>query len=384
MRRLLLPAAALLAVACDSSNAPSPTNESRTESSWTSTVANAGPGAMPIQVYSQNVYPGFDIDAVEAAFGQSPEAAVMALTNGLLVLDATNWRERAARMAVEIEARDPDVIVLSELVSVKREGFQAVSGFLGGTPFEPLAPYWSALPDRTTDFLPIFAEELIKRGLHYNLVDTLRLTDVTIPIPGFPVTVAAQYIDRDAMFARADVQVDTVTTDTFAVSLQSIATQTRGWIAADLEVHGKPWLVVGTHPAPNWAEAGKTPHITELLGAVAGATRPTIIAGDLNLLPNSAEYAQLSAAGFVDLWTLRNGNSPLRATCCHGDDETLRDANDGLEKTIDYVMTRAIPGYTTGPVQFTIFGDNLVERTATGMWPSDHAGLFAQLVLQKE
>jgi len=384
MRRLLLPAAALLAVACDSSNAPSPTNESRTESSWTSTVANAGPGAMPIQVYSQNVYPGFDIDAVEAAFGQSPEAAVMALTNGLLVLDATNWRERAARMAVEIEARDPDVIVLSELVSVKREGFQAVSGFLGGTPFEPLAPYWSALPDRTTDFLPIFAEELIKRGLHYNLVDTLRLTDVTIPIPGFPVTVAAQYIDRDAMFARADVQVDAVTTDTFAVSLQSIATQTRGWIAADLEVHGKPWLVVGTHPAPNWAEAGKTPHITELLGAVAGATRPTIIAGDLNLLPNSAEYAQLSAAGFVDLWTLRNGNSPLRATCCHGDDETLRDANDGLEKTIDYVMTRAIPGYTTGPVQFTIFGDNLVERTATGMWPSDHAGLFAQLVLQKE
>ena len=384
MRRLLLPAAALLAVACNSSNDPSPADGSRTASNSTSTVANAGPGAMPIQVYSQNVYPGFNIDAVEAAFGQSPEAAVMALTNGLLVLDATNWRERAARMALEIEARDPDVIVLSELVSVKREGFQAVSGFLGGTPFEPLAPYWSALPDRTTDFLPIFTEELIKRGLHYNLVDTLRLTDVTIPIPGFPVTVAAQYIDRDAMFARADVQVDAVTTDTFAVSLQSIATQTRGWIAADVQVHGKPWLVVGTHPAPSWVEAGETPHITELLGAVAGATRPTIIAGDLNLLPTSAEYGQLAAAGFVDLWTLRNGSSPLRATCCHGDDETLRDANDGLEKTIDYVMARAIPGYAIGPVQFTIFGDNLTERTATGMWPSDHAGLFAQLVLQRE
>ena len=384
MRRLLLPAAALLTVACESSTNPSLTDESRTESSWSSTAANAGPGAMPIQVYAQNVYPGFDIDAVEAAFGQSPEAAVMALTNGLLVLDATNWRERAARMAREIEARDPDVIVLNELVTVKRQGFQTVSGFLAGTPFEPLAPYWAELPDQTTDFLPIIAEELAKRGLHYDLVDTLRLTDVTIPIPDFPVIVAAQYIDRDAMFARADVQVDAVTTDTFAVSLQSIATQTRGWIAADVQVHGKPWLVVGTHPAPNWVEAGKTPHITELLGAVAGATRPTIIAGDLNLLPTSAEYGQLAAAGFVDLWMLRNGNSPLRATCCHGDDETLRDANDGLEKTIDYVMARAIPGYAIGPVQFTIFGDNLTERTATGMWPSDHAGLFAQLVLQKE
>ena len=392
MRRLLLPVAAtLLVMACNTSDVGGPTlpgandaNVGQSGASWESIVANAGPGAMPIQVYAQNVYPGFDIDKVEAAFGQGEAAAVMALTNGLLVLDATDWEERAARMALEIELRDPDVIVLNELVTVKREGFQTVSGFLTGTPLEPLAPYWAQLPDRTTDFLPIFAAELAKRGLHYNLVDTLRLTDITIPIPGFPVTVQAQYIDRDAMFARADVEVGAVTTDTFAVRLQSVATQTRGWIAANVEVHGKPWLVVGTHPAPNWTEAGKTPHITELLAAVAGATRPTIIAGDLNLLPTSAEYGQMAVAGFADLWTLRNGKSPARYTCCHGDDETLRDPDDGLEKTIDYVMARGVPGYAIGPVQFTIFGDDLAERTTTGMWPSDHAGLFAGLVLQKE
>lgn len=391
MRRLLLPiAAALLVVACNTSDGTGPTlpgptdaSVSQPEASWESIVAGAGPGAMPIKVFAQNVYPGFDIDKIEAALGGPPDVALAALTNGLLVFDATNWRERAARMALEIAEQDPDVIVLNELVTVRREGFQTVSVFLEGTPFEPFAPYWAQLPDVSVNFLPIFQEELAKLGLHYDLAGTLPLTDVRIDLPYFPVPVYAQYIDRDAMLVRADVRIDDVVVDTFALTLQSVATQTRGWIGADLDVHGKPWHVVGTHPAAWVPTAGEPTHITELVGAVAGVTRPVIIAGDLNLEPGSAAYGQLTAAGFADLWTLRNGKSPARYTCCHGDDETLRDPDDGLEKTIDYVMARAVPGYAIGPVQFGIFGDNLSERTATGMWPSDHAGLRAGVVLQK-
>jgi endonuclease/exonuclease/phosphatase family metal-dependent hydrolase len=388
MSRFILPiATAFLVAACDSSTAVGPNGTggtpSQSNASWESTVANAGPGAMPIKVFAQNVYPGFDVDKVEAAFGGPPDVALAALTNGLLVFDATNWRERAAHMASAIQEQDPDVIVLNELVTVRREGFQTVSAFLEGTPFAPFAPYWAQLPDVSVDFLPIFQEELSKLNLQYELAATLPLTDVRIDLPYFPVPVYAQYVDRDAMFVRADVRIDDVAVDTFAVTLQSVGTQSRGWIAADLEVHGKPWHVVGTHPAPGWTEAGKTPHIAELIAAVAGVTRPVVIAGDLNLLPTSAEYAQLATAGFADLWPLRNGNSAARATCCYGSDETLRDPNDGLEKTIDYVMARAVPGYMIGPVQFEIFGDDLVERTATGMWPSDHAGLLAGLVLQK-
>ena len=391
MKRLLPSiAAALLTAACNASDGAGPTPLPGTDAqlgqattSWEAMVANAGPGAMPIKVYSQNVYPGFDIDKVEAALGTSEEAALAALTNALLVFDATNWPERAARMALAISEQHPDVIVLNELVTVRREGFQTVSAFLEGTPFEPFAPYWAQIPDANVDFLPVFQEELAKRGLHYELVATLPLTSIRIDLPYFPVPVFSQYDDRDAMFVRSDVRVGDVAVDTFAVTLQSVTTQTRGWIAADLEVHGKPWHVVGTHPAPDWPTDGRTPQITELIGAVAGVTRPVIIAGDLNLLPGSAEYAQLATAGFVDLWTLRNGRSPAEFTCCHGDDETLRDPNDGLEKRIDYILARPASDYAMGPVTFSIFGDNLSERTATGMWPSDHAGLFAGLVLQK-
>ena len=290
MRRdVPLLAVLLLAAACaaptDPTETPAAANGQPAVSTWAATVANAGPGAMPIQVYAQNVYPGFDIDKIEIAFGQGQEAAIMALTNGLLVLDQTDWAERADRMAAEIAARDPDVIVLNELVTVRREGFQTVSGFLQGTPLEPLAPYWAMLPDETVDFLPVFQQALASHGLHYALVDTLRLTDIQVPVPGFPVTVAARYVDRDAMLVREDVTVESAKADTFATTLQTITTQTRGWIAADLEVHGKPWRVVGTHPNPTWAEAGKPGHITELLASLSGVTRPTIIAGDLHLEP---------------------------------------------------------------------------------------------------
>jgi endonuclease/exonuclease/phosphatase family metal-dependent hydrolase len=391
MRRLLPPiAAALLVVACSTSDNTGPTQLpgadaqlGQAATSWEAIVANAGPGAMPIKVYAQNVYPGFDIDKVEAALGGPPDAALAALTNALLVFDATNWRERAARMALAISEQDPDVVVLNELVTVRREGFQTVSVFLEGTPFEPFAPYWAQIPDAAVDFLPVFQEELAKLGLRYDLVATLPLTNIRIDLPYFPVPVFVQYDDRDAMFVRSDVQVGEVAVDTFAVTLQTVALQSRGWIAADVEVHGKPWHVVGTHPAPNWPTDGKTPQITELIGAVAGVARPVVIAGDLNLLPGSAEYVQLATAGFADLWTLRNGRSPAEFTCCHGDDETLREPSDGLEKRIDYILARPASGYAVGPVPFTIFGDNLSERTATGMWPSDHAGLFAGLVLQK-
>jgi hypothetical protein len=92
-------------------------------------------------------------------------------------------------------------------------------------------------------------------------------------------------------------------------------------------------------------------------------------------------------AGFVDLWTSRLGpapsDNPNGFTCCELD-PALRDPQPTLTKRIDYVMARPAAGYRVGPVRFPIFGDDLNERTATGMWPSDHAGLLVGLVMQHE
>jgi hypothetical protein len=35
-------------------------------------------------------------------------------------------------------------------------------------------------------------------------------------------------------------------------------------------------------------------------------------------------------------------------------------------------------------VRFSIFGDDLSERTVTGLWPADHTGLLVGLIMQHE
>ena len=348
-----------------------------TNEAW---YGGAGPGAMPIRIYQQNVYPGFDIDSVAAGLVQSlissdPTPFFDSLAVGMATFDSTNWRERAARMVVEIQRQNPDVVSLNEMITLDRKGL----GLIGIN-----------VADGKTDFLGIFEEELAKRGLHYKLVDSLPLTDAFVPIDviflGLPFgTVYARYQDRDAMLVREEVGVANVATDTFDVFLEQVLPQLRGWIAADLTVRGKTWRFVTSHPDPSWPANGKTPHVEQLIASVANVTSPVIIAGDLNLQPTWTEHQQLVDAGFVDLWTSRLGpapsDNPNGFTCCELD-PALRNPQPTLTKRIDYVMARPADGYRVGPVRFSIFGDDLAERTATGMWSADHAGLLVGLVMQ--
>lgn len=387
MRRLLPSiAAALLIAACNASDNAGPTPLPGTDAqlgqattSWEAVVANAGRGAMPIKLYSQNVYPGFNIDnlvigLIQTSGSGNPAYFLDSLAVAMTALDATDWRERAARMVLEIEAQNPDVVALQEMVTVERAGLQLL-----GLPF----------PDERVEFLEIFREELAKRGLPYVLVDTLPLTYAPIPIDqlfGLPVppgTVFATYYDRDAMFVRENVGIANVRADTFAVGLQEVVYQTRGWIQADLTLRGKTWRVIGTHPNPGWpAGPGQPTQVQELLTAAGGSTLPVVIAGDLNLEPTSPEYAQLTAAGFLDLLQAQYGATAAGNTCCQSDD-ALRNPAPTLTKRIDYVMVRPATGYALGPFDIEPFGDERADRTATGMWTSDHAGLLARLVLQK-
>lgn len=383
MRRLVSPiAAALLVVACSTSESTGPTplpgSDLAAGKSWEAMIASAGQGAMPIRVYQQNVYPGFNIDnlvigLIQTSGTGNPEYFVDSLTVAMATLDATDWRERAARMAREIEAQNPDVVSLQEMVTIQRQGLQ----FLG-LPFA----------DSRTDFLAIFTEELAKRRLPYELVDSLPLTYAPIPIselfglPLPPGTIFATYYDRDALFVRQNVGVANVVADTFAVGLMEVVYQTRGFIAADLTLRGKTWRYIGTHPEPSWPAGSNPTQIAELLGAANGTDLPVIIAGDLNLLPNSSWHAQLTSAGFIDLLQQQYGSTAAGNTCCQ-DDPALRNTSPSLVKRIDYVMARPAEGYKLGPFEIEVFGDEPADRTATGMWPSDHAGLLAKLVMQK-
>ena len=368
--------AMLLGVACNdtgpvgpaaTSGRPVQDNGLLTDQAW---YGEAGPGAMPIRVYQQNAYPGFNIDSVVVAIPRGEAAFLQALTVGLLTFDYTNWRERAARMVAEIQRQDPDVVSLNEMITLERQGLELL-GF--------------PIPDGKTDFLGVFEEELAKAGLHYKVVDSLPLSDALIDL--VPGVVFARYQDRDALLVRDDVGVANVKADTFAVELSvPPVSQIRGWIAADLTVRGKTWHFIESHPDPSWPANGDSTHIQQLLGSVADVALPVIIAGDLNLLPTSGTYDTLTGAGFVDLWTRGLGPAPAGNvtgfTCCQAD--SLNNATSALSKRIDYVVARPASGYRVGPVRFTIFGDDLSERTASGLWPADHTGLLVGLVMQHE
>jgi len=91
-------------------------------------------------------------------------------------------------------------------------------------------------------------------------------------------------------------------------------------------------------------------------------------------------YQVLGGAGFADAWSALH---PVEAgnTCCHLTD--LSNPVPNLTQRIDYVFARGPeqhPAGLSGDVHLlgAVSGDRL---SGLGIWPSDHAGLAAQLRL---
>ena len=113
----------------------------------------------------------------------------------------------------------------------------------------------------------------------------------------------------------------------------------------------------------------------------------TIVTGDFNSTPESeflisigdmqvnvSPYAQLSYAGFVDLWPLRPGQSPGN-TCCQNSD--LLNPESQLDRRIDLVFVSG----SVGKVKANVLNNSPLDKTQTTpmLWPSDHAGVFVEL-----
>jgi endonuclease/exonuclease/phosphatase family metal-dependent hydrolase len=113
---------------------------------------------------------------------------------------------------------------------------------------------------------------------------------------------------------------------------------------------------------------------------------PLVVAGDFNSSPTAPEaetpYNQMRAAGFIDLWARTGPRRGEGSSCCQIED--LTNPVSALHERIDFVFVngadRGGPRVAGTPV-IRLFGDDAEEKTSTGLWPSDHAGLFATLSL---
>ena len=116
----------------------------------------------------------------------------------------------------------------------------------------------------------------------------------------------------------------------------------------------------------------------ELIAGPLDTSKQVILVGDLNSgveRHNEPErpgddlaFRALEAFGMTD-------NGAVQS-CCYSD---LFDPTQVFDHTVDHVLTK--PGLETKEAFVT--GDDLSERTPSGLWPSDHGGVVSTLELRK-
>src|SRR5262245_28282363 len=199
------------------------------------------------------------------------------------------------------------------------------------------------------------------------------------------------YPDRDVVLARsdlspADFQVTTVEAQHFTIHLflpnplLGMPPVPRGWIAVDGTRRGRPFRFVTTHLESVSGTVQLTQAI-ELLQGPLSTTIPVVLAGDLNVNAASHDRAETVAyqsfldAGFAEAWTTLVPNDPGFTWPLHGEDPFTPVTTPS--QRIDLVLFH---GALTARGIVRI-GASAAERTPSGLWPSDHAGVVASLDL---
>lgn len=326
-----------------------------------------------VRVMTMNMYQGVDFDVLLAPTSQ--DQIVAAATQAYEQIQATKPAERAAAMANEIAALEPDLVGLQEAV-ILRTG---------------ASPPATAV---TFDLLQLLLAGLDGLGQQY---------DVAAVVPGFdfeaPTALGfdARLTTRDAIIVRhsSSLQLSNLQIQQFLAKLTVplpggvTVTDPRGWASIDVKTKGRSFRFVTTHleAVPPISSPGATSLLQiqmaqarELAAAAGDTSLPVIFTGDFNAVagdpsdPTHATYQGLLAAGLEDAWTDAQPTDP-GFTCCQAPD--LRNMASTLSQRIDLILFRG--GF--GAAAAELVGDNPSDRTPSGLWPSDHAGVAAALTL---
>lgn len=332
-------------------------------------TAHRGHGKGTVTVMSRNLYLGTDLGPIFSA--PSLPALFGAVGAGYTNVQATDFPSRADSIANEIAVARPDLVGLQEAAIYR----------IDVPPDGPATP----ATEVTYDFLQLLLDRLAAKGLRYEAVAVHVGTDAELP-SGLPPTRDLRLTIRDAILVRTGrgrprVHVEHAESGTYTAKLVvptvggPIAVP-RGWNAVDVRVKGKRFRFVNTH-----LEAFSAPvqvaQAAELATGPATATdRAVVVVGDLNSRADglgTPSYGNLLAAGFRDAWAGGGG-----LTCCHS--PGLRNPAAAFDKRIDFVLTRG----RIRSINADVVGDEPWNRTASGLWPSDHGGVVATLRVKRD
>ena len=295
---------------------------------------------------------------------------------GLIVTIARMWEEvqatdipaRARSIAHQIAAAAPDLV-----------GLQEIARWSTGTPGAMSVSH---------DFLLLILEALQTEGAFYTPIAIAKGLDQAGPLDmkgNF-----LQIEDRDAVLLRIEpvptrVRPYNIEARTFTTLFQApnpvvgLLQAPRSWIVIDAMLDDQKFRFIETH-LESLDHAVQVAQAKELTAGPANIQLPVILVGDFNsngnqqpdVPDNTSTYPELITAGFQDAWAVANPGDSGN-TCCHAPD--LRNITSELDRRLDLILSR---GAIT-PISAKLVGAESSVRTASGVWPTDHAGVLAKL-----
>src|SRR5579885_2208385 len=317
-------------------------------------------------VLTQNAYFGANLESVLAA--KTPLALIEAVAQAWARVQATSIPERAAKIAEVIAAARPDLVGLQEVVQ----------WFHG--PLEQMSLEY--------DFLELILAALRANGVIYTAVAVNNDLDQLAPLTADGTMI--RLVDRHAVLLRikpaSSLQPFRVQTGSFStlfpVAGLGLAGVPRSWIAADVHLDGRVFRFIESH-IESYDAGVQLAQARELIAGPGNVGCPAIMAGDFNsngnqdpaVLDCTPTYPTLVGAGFEDVWPAVNPGDPGNTGVQAAD---LRNPESILDRRIDLILARG--GVT--PLSAELVGVSPAARTASGLWPSDHAGVLATLSIR--
>ena len=344
------------------------------------TVAAQGRPAEPsvrgegtLRAMTYNMYVGSEYAGVT-----NPNLPVFlqAVTNMFLEASASDPAGRVQIIARQIAATMPHLVSLQEVAT------------------------WSKGPTKDNlavqfDYLQLLLDALAAQGVQYTLVVSNETWSVTVP------SSMGLYVRTSwgvAILARADLKPEHFSfTNVHAATWSALSTlnvplpalngnaadcpvaltssgacvmpMPRGWAYTDVTYRGKQVRFISAH-LESGSASRNIRQGNELLNGPANTALPVIVAGDLNCdlsNPSDPKYPTCIGfinAGFVDSWSAANPFEP------------------GNTRNVPNVTIRSDYIFVRGP--FTaqtalLVGEEPGDKTASGLYASDHSGVVAKL-----
>jgi hypothetical protein len=374
----------------------------------TGTAEAKNPPAKPVTVMTRNIYLGADIQRpIEAALraaampGANQFTIVTALANATHVsrevVDDTDFNVRGRLLADEIAGAQPDLIGLQE-VALWRHGPLQLTQV--GVPNAEIVDY---------DFLQILLDDLAARGTPYVAVSVADRADVESPSFTGPITAPGgdprdiRLTMRDVILMRVSSSLTklddggAVYTNNLSFTVAGVTFDfDRGYQWVDVRAGAQRFRFVNTHLeafSSNIALA----QASQLLDEATSPDRSTVFVCDCNsdpvnntvkpidTVPHKAPYELITGAGgYTDLW--KDSGRPADLPGFDGGDtsglnERVNEAAPGSwTHRIDMVFGRTADGDELATDRGRVTGrDGDPRDPATGLWPSDHAGVVMRV-----